>query len=303
MNTKNTGRPVERRQKIAGKQLGIALKILGKTWRKDTKSKNHVHNWKKWTDLKLPKSATTIDKDIKDGIPDSRVTAYAHCLGVQPKILLAEQQDFYKTLFPEESTPGRNSSDNLGFLTYFSDHYNEHNSNTYINELSALLQGVYRMHYVLQGVESIHRCAVWIQAAENNHLIGKARFVMFGIENLANVNIFCWHNNLHFHYLCENRLELGYLMTVDPLRHNIVRQRTPFWLKGQGLTDRGSSQNPPITLSFIKKKLMNPEKLPLEDLWQQECENMRSFPHIMNDSPQYATIHDEILAPDNLDLG
>lgn len=302
-SNKQSGRPTEARQKTAGKQLGIALKILGKTWRKDTESRSHVHNWKKWNNLNLPRSATTIDKDINDGIPDSRVSAYAHCLGIAPTTLLTPQTDLYRILFPEEPELESSTADILDYQSRIPEHYFKHNNDSYIKDLFELIEGVYRMNYVLQGIETLHRCTIWIKKAENNQIYAKARFIMFGIENEADANIFRWHNNLHYHYLCENKLELGYLMTVDPLRHNLVRQRNPFWLKGQGLTDRGSSQNPPITLSFLKEKLQNPYHLPLEELWEEETENMRFCPHLRPIEPGYEALRRKILAPDQLDFG
>ncbi|WP_300470494.1 hypothetical protein [Breoghania sp.] len=85
-------------------------------------------------------------------------------------------------------------------------------------------------------------------------MLMRGRFSMFGVENPLNADMFPWQNNLHVHFLCENEFELGYVLFIDPLRHHLVRRRKPFWLKGEGLTDRELADNLPISFKFAHGK-------------------------------------------------
>jgi len=164
----------------------------------------------------------------------------------------------------------------------------------------ALMGGVYRMHYLLQGVEAVHQCALWIYGAEAHRLLMRGTFLMFGNENILEAHIFRWHNNLHTHYLCENGLELGYTLTVDPLRHNIVNRRSPFWLRGTGMTDRGLTDNQPITFVFREERIPCAEGMSEEELWHRECDDIRRRPAIAPGDPDYADIRASVLTPEVL---
>lgn len=296
-----SGRPPIKRNTVAGDHLRLALKTLGKKWRRETEDSNHVLNWDNWIANDLPRSATTIDKDIRLGIPEARLSAYAHCLGISPKAFVSSRTNMVKVLTESISkSDAQLPSMTLGYKDFFPKKYIEHNRESYMQELFSLMQGVYRMSYVLQGVELIHRCTVWVHAIETYRLLIRGKFNMFGNENEFNANMFRWHNNLHVHYLCQNGLELGYTMTVDPLRHNLVKQRTPFWLKGQGLTDRGLADNLPITFTYRMEKLPLLTGMQHEELWEQECGKITNRPFIAPGEPEYESLYAEVLAPDEM---
>jgi hypothetical protein len=299
MNKPSTGRPTFKRNKVAGKNLCTALKILGKTWRKDVDNPKHVQNWINWTDYDLPNSPTTIDGDMRLGVPEQRITAYAMCLGVASEALCSGKTNMIKLLDASAVSPGRQILPMVpGHKDQFTKRYQEYNRPSYIKELFALMGGVYRMDYLLQGVEPIHRCTVWIYGAEASSLRLRGLFVMFGNENPFEACMFRWHNNLHTNYLCENGLELGYTMTVDPLRHNILRQRSPFWLRGTGMTDRGLADNQPITFTFRKQQIPCPEDMMPEAVWKRECQNIRKHPFIAPGEPDYERVRTAILTPE-----
>lgn len=295
----SSGRPPAKRNLDAGRQLGIALKVLGKTWRRDTENPNHVLNWDHWITCELPRSATTIDKDIRQGVPVTRLSAYAHCLGITPGALASADTDMHEILGPGLAPdPDQTPSLVMNCTDRFPELYLENNSETYIRKLFTLINGVYRMHYLLYGVDIIHRCSIWIHQAEAYRILAKGIFIMFGVENMARGNIFRWHNNLHMHYLCQNGMELGYVMTVDPLRHNLVQRRAPFWLKGHGLTDRGLAGNTPVTFVFKKEKLSPQKGIDLEKLWKMKCDHLRKRPFIAPGELEYEALWSEITAPD-----
>ena len=125
-------------------------------------------------------------------------------------------------------------------------------------------------------------------------------FVMFGAENHFDASTFCWHNNLHTFLLCDNRTELAHYMTIDPLRHNLVARREPFWLKGHGITDRGLADNAPISYILRKEKLPQPDGVSQEELWQRECELLRSRPAVLPGDNEYDELRAQILEPDSL---
>ncbi|ADU63820.1 MAG: hypothetical protein KKD85_01220 [Proteobacteria bacterium] len=296
-----SGRPSLNRNRVAGEHLRIALKMLGKKWRRDVEDTRHVLNWESWIACGLPRSPTTIDTDIREGIPENRIADYAHCLGIMPELFISPQTDMVKVLADSLSTDdGRTPSMVLGYKEAFPKRYVEHNRQSYMQELFALMNGVYRMHYVLQGVELIHRCTVWVYDVEAYRLLLRGRFSMFGAENEFNGNMFRWHNNLHVHYLCQNEMELGYTMTVDPLRHNLVKRRSPFWLKGQGLTDRGLADNIPIIFTYRMEMLPLPDGMTHEGLWRQECKAVLEQPFFPPGSPEHGALWAQVLSPDDL---
>lgn len=296
VNSTSAGRPTFERNQAAGRNLRTALKLLGKTWRKDLDNPNHVLNWSTWTGCGLPSSANTIDRDMHQGVPDKRIAPYALCLGLKPADFCSEEADMACLL---NSPLGRSLEQPLflpsGSLDQFSGSWLEYNRPEYVQRMFALMGGVYRMSYVLQGVEGIHQCALWIYAAEAHRMLMRGVFVMFGRENELEANIFRWHNNLHTHYLCNNGLELGYTMTVDPLRHNLVRLRTPFWLHGTGMTDRGLMDNRPVTFLFRKEQIPCPEGMTREALWQRECDAVRAHPCITPDEPGYEQVYGAVM--------
>lgn len=296
-----SGRPSLQRHAVAGGNLRIALKVLGKTWRRDLNNPSHVLNWEKWTEGDLPRSPTTIDRDIREGIPENRLSGYAQCLGVLPETLASPNTDMVKVL-SEQGAPLETGPPSLvlGYRNSFPDRYLEHNRESYISDLFALMKGVYRVYYVLHGVEPVHRCTIWIHGTEAYRLLLRGRFTMFGKENLFNANMFRWHNNLHTHFLSENGLEFGYFMSVDPLRHNLVMRRDPFWLKGHGLTDRGLADNAPISFIFRMEKLTPPQGMSLRQLWEQESEAVRKRPYIAPGEPDHTELWAGMLATDEL---
>ncbi|WP_320171112.1 hypothetical protein [Maridesulfovibrio sp.] len=301
MNRTPAGRPIFDRNKSAGRNLRTALKLLGKTWRKDTMNPNHVLNWSTWTGCGLPSSSNTIDKDMREGVPDKRISAYALCLGLTPEGLCSPTSDIARLL----STPSGLGREQPLFIPAGSmdrhfDNWLEYNRPSYIQRMYSLMGGVYRMYYVLHDIEAVYKCALWIYGAEAHRMLMRGLFVMFGKENRLEAHIFRWHNNLHTHYLCENGLELGYTMTVDPLRHNIVSRRTPFWLHGTGMTDRGLVDNLPITFIFREEQIPCPENMSQEDLWQQECDALRAHPCIGPDDPEYERVRSSILIQEDL---
>lgn len=301
MQHSRTGRPPLNRNPVAGENLRQALQLLGKTWRRDMESQDHVLNWAQWTACELPRSATTIDRDMREGVPERRIAAYARCLGLLPEVLASPQTDMIRVLgmadAPQNSpVPTRV----LGYRELFPQRYLDHNRDGYVRELYALMRGVYRMHYLLDGIDLIHRCTIWIYGAEAYRLLLRGRFIMFGVENSFEADMFRWHNNLHTHYLCENGMELGYVMTVDPLRHNLVRRREPFWLKGCGLTDRGLADNQPITFTLRKELLPLPPGLAHAELWERECEAVRKRPFIAPGEQDYEETRARVLAQEEL---
>ena len=261
------GRPTVNRNTIAGEHLRLALKILGKKWRKDSNDNNHVLKWENWTASDLPRSATTIDKDMRLGVPATRLSAYAHCFGILPEVFVSPQTDMVKVLAESVSEANAQTpSMVMGYKELFPKRYVEHNRESYMQELFSLMHGVYRMSYVLQGIDLLHRCTMWVHDVESYRLLMRGKFSMFGNENEFDANIFRWHNNLHTHYLCQNGLELGYTMTVDPLRHNLECGVTL-----SGSKDRGSQIGAWLT--------MFPLLLPIvwkSSRYQQAC-NTKSF--------------------------
>ncbi|WP_247648332.1 hypothetical protein [Pseudodesulfovibrio sp. zrk46] len=260
-----------------------------------------MRNWSEWVENGLPSSPTTIDCDMREGVPESRLSAYASCLGTTVDGLCSKRTNWAKKLKGPTISEG---DDNLlwptGLGEEFSKRNKEYNRPSYIEELFSLMGGVYRMNYLIDGVDLIHRSTLWVHKVEGNRMLTRGGFIMFGNENQYEAVIFRWHNNLHFHYLCENGMELGYCMTVDPLRHNLVRQRKPFWLLGTGMTDRGLVDNKPITFVFRMEQLVPETGMSLKELWNTESDDMRKHPFIAPGTPDYERIRTEILTPDVL---
>lgn len=289
------------RNKTAGLQLRQALKLLDKHWRKNVNDPDHVLNWETWQAYGLPRSATTIDADIRHGIPAERMLAYAHCLGVPPRDFGDPEADIPALLgLARQRAASSTSTIHLGFGPSCQDEYLHHNTEPYMRKLFGLMEGVYRAFYVLHDVEPMGRVAYWIHRADPHLLRGRGLFIMFDVENLFDANTFCWHNNLHTFLLCDNRKELAHYMTIDPLRHNLVSQRAPFWLKGHGITDRGLADNAPISYILRKEKLEQPAGVSLEELWHRECDLLRSRPSVMPDDKDYKDLRAQILEPDSL---
>ncbi len=289
------------RNNIAGKNLRTALKLLGKTWRRNVDNPNHIFNWSNWFSCKLPASATTIDNDIRNGIPENRIARYALCLGVTIEDLCSSKADWSNLLSGEAAgTSKQVSYMPPGYGDKYALQGIDYNRPSYIMDLFSLMGGVYRMNYLISGVELINRCTLWVYGTERHRLLMRGHFVMFGMENFLEAGIFRWHNNLHTHYLCENGTELGYTLTVDPLRHNIVRQRKPFWLRGTGITDRGLADNLPVAFTFHKELLPVPELMTQEKLWLQECEKVRTRPFIAPGEPDYTRIYSSIVSSETL---
>lgn len=295
-----TGRPSKPRSLVAGERLRQALRLLGKTWRKNTQDANHVLKWDRWALLGLPRSPTTIDADIRMGVPEERVTIYAECLGLSPKQLLSPDEDLSTALGTGRFVKTPSAPLDLGFGAAFQNSYLAYNSREAIEELFELMGGVFRLYYALPISEAIHRCSLWFSAAEEHIILAHGLFVRFGLDNFFEANLFRWHNNLHGRYLCDNYKELGTLLLVDPLRHNLVMRRKPFWLKGQGVTDSGLADNAPIYYTLRMEKVPTPLGLTPGELWDLECEELRLRPHILPDDPDYAPLLAEILTPDLL---
>jgi len=295
------GRPPLERNRTAGKNLRTALKLLGKTWRKDTDNPNHVRHWSTWTDCGLPGSTNTIDADMRLGVPEKRLAAYSLCLGITPEELCSPKAGMARLMKASSVRAGEQPLFLPGGCadSHFGN-WLEFNRATYIKRLFELMGGVWRMDYLLHGVKPIHQCILWIHGSEAHRLLMRGLFIMFGNENAIDAHIFRWHNNLHTHYLCDNGLELGYTLTVDPLRHNIVSKRSPLWLRGTGMTDRGLTDNQPITFMFRETRLPVPEGMTEEAFWQQECEGLRRRPFIAPDDPEHARVRAQILAPEVL---
>jgi hypothetical protein len=294
------GKRARPRNKTAGMQLRQALKLLDKHWRKNACDPGHVLNWEAWQACGLPRSATTIDYDMRIGVPEDRMMAYAYCLGLPPRAFGDPDADIHFLIGMSQQNATRASSIDLGFGAAFSGEYNSHNTPEYIHKLFGLMEGVYRAFYVLHGVEPLGRCAYWINQAAPYFVKSRGFFIMFDMENVFEANTFRWHNNLHTFLLCDNRTELAHYMTIDPLRHNLVARRSPLWLKGHGITDRGLAENAPISYILRKQKLHQPEGVSLEELWRQECCSLRSRPAVMPDDDDYEELRAQILEPDTL---
>jgi hypothetical protein len=295
-----TGRPAKPRSLVAGERLLQALRLLGKTWRKNTQDSNHVLKWDRWAIVGLPRSPTTIDTDMRLGVPEERLSAYAECLGLSPKQLLSPDEDLSIALGTIRPTKTPLPPLNLGFGDAFQNAYLAYNSRAAVKELFELMGGVFRLYYALPISEAVHRCSLWFYAAEEHIILAHGLFVRFGLDNFFEANLFRWHNNLHGRYLCDNHKELGTLLLVDPLRHNLVMRRKPFWLKGQGVTDSGLADNAPIYYTLRMEKVPTPFGLTPGELWDLECEELRRRPHILPGDPDYASLLDEVLTPDVL---
>ncbi|MEF3696016.1 hypothetical protein [Desulfolutivibrio sp.] len=300
-NSSRSGRPAKPRHPVAGGRLRQALRILGKNWRKNTNDPEHVLNWEAWTALNLPRSSTTIDTDIRLGVPEERLAAYAQCLGVSPKTLLSPETDLAAVL--GAARLGRTSAEPavaLGFGPVFRDEYPAFNSPHYLDKLFVLLGGVYRAHYVLPIADFVNRCAFWVHGIADGCLAARGLFMRFGLDNPFQATIFRWHNNLHVSYLCDNNKELGHFLLVDPLRHNLVARRNPFWLKGQGITDSGLADNMPVSFAFCMQKLPTPDEGDLGELWDRECADLRRRPGILPGDAEHASLREEVTSPDTL---
>lgn len=300
-NAPRGGRPPTPRDKLAGERLRQALRLLGKTWRKNTHDPDHIRQWPDWEANGLPRSATTIDADIRLGVPEERLAAYEHCLGLPLGALGSPDADIHSLLraAPRPQTPAPLPVF-PGLGPSFHESYLIHNNPEYLQTLHRLTAGVYRAHYVLHGVDAVFRCVMQISDIGDHHLTGRGFFMMFGMENVYDSSIFRWHNNLHTLFLCKNRLELGHYLSVDPLRHNLVARRDPFWLKGQGVTDRGLADNAPIAFNFRMEMLPRPEGASLDDLWEEECEDLRRNPKVEPGEPAYEDLRAQVLEPDTL---
>lgn len=296
-----SGRPAKPRHPVAGGHLRRALKILGKNWRKNSEDPEHVLNWETWTAQGLPRSTTTIDADIRQGVPEERLAAYARCLGLSPGALLAPETDLAALL--GAARRGRASTEPavaLGFGPAFQDEYPAFNSPAYLEKLFALLGGVYRVHYTLPIADFVNRCVFWVHRVADGCLSARGLFMRFGLDNPFQATIFRWHNNLHVSYLCDNKKELGHFLIVDPLRHNLVARRDPFWLKGQGVTDSGLADNMPVSFAFRMQKLLTPDEGGLGGLWDRECADLRRRPSILPGDAEYESERAEVVSPDTL---
>jgi len=296
-----SGRPAKRRNPVAGEHLRQALKLLGKNWRKNTEDPDHVLNWDLWTALGLPRSTTTIDADIRQGVPEERLVAYAQCLGLSPTLFGTPDVDIrFELGLSRQGNVDMAPPSYLDFGSSFEQEYRNYNSPHYIQDLFKLITGVYRVSYLLTISDIIYRCAFWFNAAQQHHIIGNGLFVMFGLDNFFDVHLFRWHNNLHASYLCDNKKEFGHFILIDPLRHNLVAKRNPFWLQGHGVTDSGLTDNAPIAFVFHMEKVPLPGNLPPGAFWAQECEALRCKPSVLPDAAAYAGLREKILAPDSM---
>ncbi len=293
-----TGRPSAPRNPLAGAQLRCALKLLGKTWRKNVRDPDHVLRWEPWATQGLPRSPTTIDADLRLGIPEDRLGAYARCLGLAPGLLGAPDTDIQAALAKARELQAAATPVALGFGPPFPEEFLAYNAPHYLQELFALMGGVYRVAYALPFFEVINHCVFWVQAVERHLLQARGLFVLFGLDNPFQARLYRWHNNLHATYLCDNRKELGHFLLMDPLRHNLIARRDPFWLKGQGVTDSGLGDNVPVPFAFRMTKL---PALPGEDLaalWERECAALRQRPTIQAHEADYPVLLAEISEPD-----
>jgi len=300
-NVITTGRPAKARNRAAGEHLRLALRILGKTWRKNTKDPDHVLNWKAWIALGLPRSATTIDADIRLGVPLERLAAYAQCLGLPQRHFGSPQTDIRALLALSGQTRAAwDHAPTPDFGAVFQDEYRAYNAPHYIDRLFALIGGVYRVHYGLSHSNHIHNCAFWLHTQEEHRILGRGFFVIFGLENRFTSITYRWHNNLHTHYLCDNHKEFGHIILPDPLRHNLIARRAPFWLSGNGVTDSGLADNAPTTVALRMEKRPAAEQAACEALWERECAAVRKRPSTSRDEADFAVLHD-VLAPQTAD--
>jgi hypothetical protein len=300
-NSAKLGRPAKQRNRVAGEHLRQALKVLGKGWRKNTKDPDHVLNWSLWTVLGLPRSANTIDADIRLGVPEERLAAYAQCLGLSPRTFGAPDTDIRSELGACRQPGGvaRPPLD-LGFGASFQGEYRGYNSREYLQNLFELVGGVYRVHYVLPIAGFVNRCAFWFCCAEEHCIRARGLFVRFGLENFFEANLFRWHNNLHASYLCHNSKELGHFLLVDPLRHNLIARREPFWLKGHGVTDNGLADNAPVPFTFRMERLPTPAHCTTGAWWDQECDDLRRRPTVLPADADHDALRAAVLTPDAL---
>lgn len=288
------GRPAQRRNAVAGEHLRLALRLLGKTWRKNTRDPDHVLNWSDWTALGLPRSATTIDADMRHGVPEERLSAYAQCLGISLAAFKSHDTDIRAEL----GLPGRSHAAapplDFGFGPAFRDDYLAYNSKQYLQRLFGLLGGVYRVHYVLPIADFVNRCAFWLYRVGDHRLRGRGMFMRFGLENMFDATMLRWHNNLHTTYLCNESKEFGHFLLNDPLRHNLIMRRIPFWLRGVGMTDSGLSDNAPVAFTFRMERLTAPDGVSSEDVWRAECEGIRRRPSIHPGEPDHDSLRSAI---------
>ncbi|WP_428560529.1 MAG: hypothetical protein ACP59X_16795 [Solidesulfovibrio sp. DCME] len=296
----NNGRPPKPRNAIAGDNLRQALLALGKHWRKNTADPNHVLNWDRWLSYGLPHSPNTIDAHIRLGIPEDRLGDYAKCLQLPAGTLTDPTADMRQALRREWSEPSQAAAPlNFGYGAEFQKKYLGYNSEDYTQALFDLLNGVYLVQYVTPTMDIILQCSFFVYAAEKHFLRAKGLFIIFGFDNITTANIFRWHNNLHAIFHCHNMMELGHYLIVDPLRHHLVSRRTPFWLRGQGVTDNGQANNAPTVFTFRMEKLARPDGLSLEDFFRCECEALRARPAIAPDDAAYAATRQRIEAVDD----
>ncbi|WP_428561788.1 MAG: hypothetical protein ACP59X_19730 [Solidesulfovibrio sp. DCME] len=285
-----TGRPAKSRHPVAGEHLRQALKVLGKTWRKNVHDPDHVRNWEAWSAQALPRSPTTIDADMRLGVPEERLVAYAQCLGISPRTLLSPGTDIRAALgmsrparFAGAAAPG------LGFAPPFTDDYLAYNAAPALKKLFELVGGVYRAHYLLSITEEVHHCAFWFAGTENHRLLGHGFFVRYGLDTFFRSTTFRWHNNLHTLYLCDNNKELGHFLLVDPSRHNLIASRRPFRLFGQGVTDSGLADNAPVLFTFGMERLDIPGGLSPGTAWDRACDAVRERPSVRPGEADYET--------------
>lgn len=289
------GRPLKARHAVAGQNLRQALMLLGKHWRKNTEDPDHVLKWDSWVVNGLPRSANTIDADVRLGIPEDRLDAYARCLGLAPSALASPATDIPRALSSASGEPDIDSLPvNFGYGEAFQKKYMGFNTAEYVSALFDLMGGVYTVYYVAPIFDVILKCCFFLYAADNAILRGRGLFHIYGLDNMTTVNIFRWHNNLHGLFHCHSMMEFGHYLVADPLRHHLVSRRDPFWLKGQGVSDNGQADNAPLTFTFLMEKLPQPEGLSGDAFYERQCNVLRGHPVIMPDDPQYRAVRERI---------
>lgn len=239
------GRPTKIRLPFSGGKLKKALEIWGKSWGRANCSNNHVVQWDRWIDNKLPLSPTTVRNDINNGIPLERLSQYSKCLNIPEKVLINEKITADSNIFRDLLfNCCRDDNIVIPFIqfshTELQKAYNQYNSEKILNELFNIISGIYKCYWIEnESSENILNCALSVDSIRNGVITGRAWYMFYDIEHHVKPVFFRWNNNLNMYYSSDNYTSMSHLLFTDPLNYRKIRYNNVFCLKGIQLSDNG----------------------------------------------------------------
>lgn len=282
------GRPKKDRNRVAGKNLRFALKVLGKSWRKNTQDPDHIANWDRWNLYNLPKSTVTIDTDIKEGVPLDRILPYAKCFKLSDIDFSTREIDMYDAL--GLSVNKQHTIDPFPWFWQYPsvrENYLLYNSKDQLERLFERLAGVYRVYYVMAGCNSIFCALFHIYEKKGAVIYGRGLFIEEGKERHVISSIFRWQKNIHGTIFCLEDMELGYCLMRNPLQTSARAKGGKLFLEAHGVTDSIQSDHTIITYEIRLQKIALPTQQPFEAFWEAECRALHQRPYIRRRDPEY----------------